>query len=184
MESHLFVRLLVVLGPVPGARRVAGLAVLIIECDDRRHERFTGGLPLAQVGVGEHQLAIRDDLQVGAGAGDVLTLGGAHHDAAGPADAEIQLGDRDGVWLGREPLLEQLWLAKAAEQLRARRVDQPGQRQFVIGRHVTLLCVGAPRTGLLAVPRHWARKIFAALSESTVLGRPLGAGGRKGGKAP
>src|SRR3981081_1506713 len=83
MEAHVLVGLLVLRAPVPDPRGVARLAVLVVETDDRGHE----GLavlrhPVARIGVGEDELAVRHDLQIGAGAGDLLAVGGLQAQSA------------------------------------------------------------------------------------------------------
>src|SRR5450631_1775552 len=109
MESHLHMGIAVLLGPVSHPRRIAGLAFLLLEGEDHRHEGLAAGLghPAAGVGVREHQLLVRYDFQVDARARDLLAVRHPHHDEVGAADPQINLCDGCGDRGGRKPLFQQ-----------------------------------------------------------------------------
>ena len=132
VKANLLMGLTVFPVTMAAAGGVAGLATFIREGEDHGHERLAAGLPVAGIGIGEDDLLVRHDLQLGAGAGDFLALRALHHHKAGATDPKIDLGLLDRLGLGREPLRHQIRVGPAAENLVAGGVQQVVQNQIVI----------------------------------------------------
>jgi hypothetical protein len=112
------------------ACRISRLAVFVLEGEDHRHERLLGRLPGGGIGIGEDQLPVRDHLQIDAVIGMVVTVGIPHHDEAGAAGANIELGFGRGPWARRKPLLQNHRIGPGLEDLVARRIDQAGENKL------------------------------------------------------